>query len=161
MRLPSDEQSPLSMAGNTLLYAHWMTLGSVRITDRSSSLGGTYANPIRSQELIPVLNTLASGTCPDRDSSKHYCPSDMYVPGDSYRNDPGFYVYYYSQRVYDQYWTTPVRAAVFTTAIYWKSNDAIIALEANMCHPPAAEQRASPGAGISKLPCYHHWRSAS
>ena len=57
MRMPTDEQSPLSMAGDTLFHAHWMLLQSVRITDRSASLGGSYADPIRTREMTPTLNT--------------------------------------------------------------------------------------------------------
>jgi uncharacterized repeat protein (TIGR01451 family) len=129
MRMPTDEQSPLSMAGNTLLHAHWMTLGAVRITDRSANLGDSYVKPIFSRELTPTLNTLTSGSCPDR--TNHYCPQEMFAPGDGYPNDPGFYVYYSSQRIYDQYWTTPVRSAIISSGtIYWKSVDgAITALQ--------------------------------
>lgn len=147
IRLPTDEQSPLSMAGNTLFYAHWMTLGSVRITDRSPDLGSSYSNPIRTEELTPVLNTLASGSCSNRDSSRHYCPQDMYAPGDNYRNDPGFYVYYYNRAVYDQYWRAPVRSAVISNGtIYWKTVDgAIIALQAAV-DPTGSRKTASPAA---------------
>lgn len=151
LRLPTDEHSPLSMAGDSLFHAHWMALGGVRITDRSASYGGSFGNPIRTQELTPVLNTLASGSCSNRNSSNHSCPQDMYVPGDSYRIDPGFYIYYYNQRVYDQYWTTPVRSAAFNNGtIYWKSIDgAIIALKSQNSQPsvPPSSKTASPGYG--------------
>lgn len=88
IRVPTDEQGVLAMAGNSMFHTHWMTLGGVRITDRSASLGATYANPIRTLELAPVVNTLASGTCPERDSIRRYCPSGMRVPEESYVNDP-------------------------------------------------------------------------
>jgi hypothetical protein len=103
-------------------------MGALKITDRSSGLGDSYTNPIRTQELNPVLNTLASGLCPSR--SNHYCPSTMYSPGEGFGVDPGFYIYYASNRIYDQYWTTPVRSVVISNGtIYWKSVDgAIIAL---------------------------------
>ncbi len=128
MRLPTDEQSPLSMAGSTLFHAHWMLLGTIRITDRSANLGTSYSNPIRSTELTPVLNTLASNLCSSR--SGHYCSSGMKTPCDGFGVDPGFYIYYVGVCVYDQNWTTPVRSAVFSSnTIYWKSVDgAIIAL---------------------------------
>ncbi len=132
LRLPTDEQSPLAMAGNMLFYAHWQVLGAVRITDRSAGFGDSYTNPIRSVELMPVLNTLASNTCSNRNSSKHYCPQTMYSPSENFAIDPGFYVYYYNLRVYDDlYWTTPVRSAVISNGtIYWKSIDgAITALQ--------------------------------
>jgi hypothetical protein len=126
--MPTDEQSPLSMAGELIFHSHWQLLGALRITDRSTNLGESYSNPIRTQSLTPVLNTLASGLCPDR--SMHYCPHSMTSPGEGYSVDPGFYLYYAENRIYDQYWTTPVRSAVVSNGtIYWKSVDgAIIAL---------------------------------
>lgn len=154
MRLPTDEQGPLSMAGDSLFHAHWMTLGSVRITDRSSSLGGSYDNPIRTDESTPVLNTLASGSCPNRDSDNHHCPQDMYVPGDSYRNDPGFYVYYYDRRVYDQYWRTPVRStAISNGTIYWRTVDgAIFALQTEMGPSPTSIPTPTPSSRKAARP---------
>jgi uncharacterized repeat protein (TIGR01451 family) len=131
MRLPTDEQSPISMAGNTLFQAHWMTLGAVQITDRSQSRGSSYTNPIRTLELTPTLNTLAAGTCPNRNSLRKYCPQGMQAPQDGYLNDPGFYIYYSNQKIYDVFWTTPVRSAIISNGtIYWKSVDgAIVALQ--------------------------------
>jgi outer membrane protein assembly factor BamB len=140
VRLPTDEQSPLSMAGNSIFHAHWMLLGGVRITDRSSNLGSTYSNPIAAQELAPVLNTLASGSCGNR--SGHFCPQAMTVPCDGFGVDSGFYVYYASGCAYDQYWTTPVRSAVISNGvIYFKSNDGAITAvgtSATPAPPPGA-----------------------
>lgn len=138
MRMPTDEQSPLSMAGNDLFYSHWMLQGAIRITDRSPSLGGSYANPIRSIELTPITNTLAAGSCPDRNVAQRRCPRGMAVPpndngeGEGFVVDPGFYVYYNDRRIYDRIYTPPVRSTVISgTTIYWKTVDgAIIALEA-------------------------------
>ncbi|HEX9029159.1 MAG TPA: PQQ-binding-like beta-propeller repeat protein, partial [Anaerolineales bacterium] len=81
IRLPTDEQSPLSMAGDSLLHAHWMLLGTLQIGDRSASLGSSYTNPIKTSELTPVLNTLAAGTCPNR--SGHFCPVFTNPPCDT------------------------------------------------------------------------------
>lgn len=127
-RLPTDEQSPLSMAGDMLFHSHWQLLGGLKILDRSPALGDAYANPIQSQELTPVLNTLGAGQCGNR--SGNYCPQTMTSPGESFPVDPGFYIYYAGDRIYDQYWSTPVRSAVIANGtIYWKSVDgAIIAL---------------------------------
>jgi len=146
IRLPTDEQSPLSMGGDTLFLAHWMTMGAVRITDRSAGLGDTYANPIRTQEVVPTLNTLASGSCPGRDAAAHYCPVDMYAPSDGYRNDPGLYVYYASQRIYDQYWTTPVRSAIIVDGtVYWKTVDgAIVAIQSGAAPGDGEQTPTSP-----------------
>jgi hypothetical protein len=129
MRLPTDEQGALSMAGNTLLHSHWMLLGSLRVTNRSSSLGGTYGNPIQTVEVFPVLNTLSSSLGAGR--SNHFSPSAMQTPCDMFGVDPGFYIYFTNVCVYDQYWTTSVRSAVVSNGtIYWKSVDgAIIAIE--------------------------------
>jgi outer membrane protein assembly factor BamB len=129
MRLPGDEQSPLSMAGDTLLYSHWMMLGTLQIINRSSSLGGTYTNPIATTQLTPALNTLTVGSCGNR--SNHSCPASMYPPCDTSLVNPGFYTYYSSNCVYDQFFSTPVRSAVVSDGtIYWRSVDgAIMAIE--------------------------------
>ena len=129
MRMPTDEQSPLSMAGEMIFHAHWQLLGAVKITDRSENLGETITNPIRTDELSPVLNTMAEGVCGNR--IDHTCGNGMTSPGESYSVDPGFYIYHAENRIYDEYWTTPVRSAVIANgSIYWKSVDgAIIALE--------------------------------
>lgn len=131
MRLPTDEQGALSMAGNTILHAHWMVMGGVRITDRSSGLGGSFGNPIRSVEIAPIGNTLGSGQCSQRNPTNHTCPVGYTPPGDGWQIDPGFYIYYSSQKVYDSYWAPPVRGAIISGGvIYWRSSDgAIIALQ--------------------------------
>ena len=128
MREPTDEQSPLSMAGDTLLYAHWMMMGTLRITDRSAGLGGSYTSPIHTLELPPVSNTLAAGTCGGR--SGHACPVTSSPPCDTYSIDAGFYVYYSSTCAYNTYFGAPVRsAAISNGVIYWKTVDgAVIAL---------------------------------
>lgn len=133
LRVHTDEQSPLSMAGNMIFHAHWMTLGSLRILDRSATYGSTYTNPIRTEELTPATNTIAAGSCPNR--SNHFCPQLNNSPCDGYGNDPAFYVYYSSTCVYDAWWHvgpsgSPVRAATISNnTIYWKTVDgAIMAL---------------------------------
>ncbi|GAP08775.1 MAG TPA: hypothetical protein DEQ80_06285 [Anaerolinea thermolimosa] len=128
MRLPTDEQSPLAMAGDMIFYAHWQLLGALKVIDRSAGLGESYANPIITRELTPVLNTLAPGVCAGR--SAHFCPGGMSSPGEGFAVDPGFYIYVSEKRIYDQYWTTPVRSVVISGGnIYWKSVDgAVIAL---------------------------------
>ncbi|MGQ0603006.1 MAG: PQQ-binding-like beta-propeller repeat protein [Anaerolineales bacterium] len=124
IRFPSDEQGPLTMAGDTLFHTHWASLSSVRITNRSASYGSSYANPIRTVEGMLVLNTLAAGSCPGR--SNHSCPQGMYDPGGVY-TDPGFYLYYAAQNVYDQLWATPVRGATIGAGVvYWRSVDGAI-----------------------------------
>lgn len=128
MRLPTDEQSPLSMAGDVIFHAHWMLLGSIKIIDRSADLGRSYADPIRALELPPVLNTLASGSCGNPDN--HYCAGGMINPCDGFKIDAGFYIYEDTKCIYDQFWSTPVRSAVIDQGtIFWKTVDgAVIAL---------------------------------
>jgi outer membrane protein assembly factor BamB len=135
MRFPTDEQSPLSMAGNTLLHAHWASLGSIRITDRSPQFGDTRSNAIRAVEVMPLANTLTAGTCSAR--SNHFCPQGFADPG-GVSFDPGLYVYYFNKNVYDELWTTPVRNAVVSDGtIYWRSVDGVIvAVETNGSAPP-------------------------
>lgn len=128
MRMPTDEQGALSMAGDMLFHAHWQLLGALMVVDRSAGLGDRYSNPILTRELTPVLNTLTAGECAGR--ANHYCPQRMTSPGESYSVDPGFYIYSSDSRIYDRFWSTPVRGAVISNgAIYWKSVDgAIVAL---------------------------------
>jgi hypothetical protein len=125
MRFPTDEQSPLSMAGDVLFHAHWMLMGAVKILDRSDELGGSYTNPILTEEMPPILNTIAAGTCGNPDD--HYCASGMDNPCDGFSIDPGFFVYSDSTCVYDRFWSTPVRSAVIDGgAVYWKTVDGAV-----------------------------------
>jgi outer membrane protein assembly factor BamB len=128
MREPTDEMSPLSMAGDTIIYAHWMMMGALHISDRSPGLGVSYLNPILTAQLSPVSNTLAAGTCSGR--SGHYCPAPSTPPCDTFGINPGFYVYYSSTCGYNSYFSPPVRnAAISNGTIYWKTVDgAVIAL---------------------------------
>lgn len=128
LRLPTDEQSPLAMAGDALFHAHWMLLGGVRLEDRSPALGGSYADPIRTRELPPVLNTLRPDLCAD--ASGQACAVGMQTPCDGFAVNPGFFVYHSEQCVYDQFWSTPVRGAVVEGGVvYWRTVDgAVVAL---------------------------------
>lgn len=132
IRLHSDEESPIAMAGDTLLYAHWMMLGAIRITDRSPGLGASYDNPIQTVALPPALNTMATGACSGRNSASRFCSQARQTPCDGFQVNPGFYLYYSDECIYDKYWTTPVRSAVVSNnTIYWKSVDgAIMAFQA-------------------------------
>jgi outer membrane protein assembly factor BamB len=129
IRMPTDEQGPISMAGDTILFSNWMVLGSLKIVDRSDARGNSMQNPIQTRELIPVLNTLDRNICSLQASQ--YCSQTMRTPCDSYNLDPGFYIYHSDTCIYDQFWTTPVRSAVISgNVFYWKSVDgAIIAIQ--------------------------------
>src|SRR5205823_3988522 len=54
----SDEQSPITLAGSTLLYTHWGSTDSVLLTDRSPSLGLTYASPITTTNHPSVIRQM-------------------------------------------------------------------------------------------------------
>lgn len=135
LRLPTDEQSPLAMAGDALWHAHWMLLGGVRLEDRSPELGGSYAEPIRTRELPPILNTLRPDRCAGAAGGR--CAAVMQTPCDGFAVDPGFFVYQAEQCIYDQFWSTPVRGAVIhQSVVYWRTVDgALVALGADTGAP--------------------------
>lgn len=147
MRFPTDEQGTLSMVGDVLFHTHWMSLGAIRITNRETG-GGNYGNPIPSEEYLSVTNTVGQGQCTQRNSALRYCPVGHTAPGDGYQLDPGFYIYYASQKAYDRYFTPPQRSPIYDNGVvYWKSVDgAIIALAASNVVPapvPSADPRPS------------------
>jgi len=125
-------KAPLSMAGDTLFHAHWMLLQSVTHHRSLGEPGRELCRPIRTREMTPTLNTLASGSCRIETRAIITVLRTLSPPCDSYGVDPGFYVYYGSTCAYNQYWTVPVRNAVISNGtIYWKSIDgAITALRA-------------------------------
>lgn len=129
IRLPTDEQGALSMVGNVLFHSHWMSLGALRVPNRETG-GASITSPIPSEEYLSVTNTLGQGQCAQRNSATHYCPVGHSPVDDSYRLDPGFYIYYYDQNAYDQFWHPPVRGPIYDRGVlYWRSNDgAVIAL---------------------------------
>jgi len=125
MRMPTDEQSPLSMAGDVLFHAHWMLLGGVRLEDRNPERGGSYADPIRTVELAPVLNTLRRDICAG--TTGQVCATTMQTPCDGFSIDPGSFVYQAEQCIYDVFWSTPVRAAAVVDGdVYWRTVDGAI-----------------------------------
>lgn len=153
IRLPTDEQGALSMVGDVLFHSHWMSLGAIRIADRTAG-GSSYASPIPADEYLSVTNTLGQGQCAQRISALRFCPVGHSAPGDGYQLDPGFYIYYGGTNVYDQFWHPPVRGPIFDSGVlYWRSNDgAIIALVPAGTPPPAASPSAPPAASPSAEP---------
>ncbi|WP_298818587.1 outer membrane protein assembly factor BamB family protein [Chloroflexus sp.] len=130
-RMPVDELGSMTMAGDALFYSHWMSMAGVKITDRSPARGSSVSNPILTSKLVAVTNSLAPGTCNQRNSAQHYCPTTHYDAGGGYLLGPGFYIYYTSRVVYDEFFTPPVFGPAIDEngVIYWKSVDgAIIAL---------------------------------
>lgn len=89
----TDEQTPYTMAGNTIFNSHWGASEAVTITDRSSSLGLTWTNPIKATAHNAVIRRLAS--CSNKNVSTHYanCSMSLYNDG-RYWGSSGWWVYW-------------------------------------------------------------------
>jgi hypothetical protein len=70
----TDEESPISLAGSSLFFTHWGSTDSVRLTDRSTSLGLTYTNPITSVNHPSVIRQMSA--CPDFHPTTHWTGCD-------------------------------------------------------------------------------------
>ncbi len=113
--IQTDEMLYLTMSGNTIFHNHWVVAEAETIVDRSSALGLTFANPIKTQSApyiiwrqvyCPPENTQCnpqifpggSGTswgpsnCPF--SNSRYCSAGLYAYGDQRGFPPGFYEYH-------------------------------------------------------------------
>lgn len=90
----TDEQNALSMAGTTLFHAHWVGSESVRITDRSASLGLTYGSPIAAANRPIVIRRLA--TCNSYNPATHRseCLNFSGYGDNRYYAGPGFWTYW-------------------------------------------------------------------
>jgi hypothetical protein len=89
----TDEQEPLTVAGNTIFQAHWGASESVMITDRSSARGLSYANPIGTTNHPTVIRQQTA--CTDKNTTTHWtqCGLTMYQDG-RYWDGPGFWEYW-------------------------------------------------------------------
>lgn len=88
-----DEQEPITMAGSTIFHAHWGASESVKITDRSSALGLSYANPIATANHPTVIRQLAA--CADFKPLTHQTSCGLAMFQDArFWNGPGFWVYW-------------------------------------------------------------------
>ncbi len=89
----TDEQNPLSMAGNTIFHNHWGALESTRILNRSSGLGDVLINPITSQaHPIMVRGQQASA---DYNPATHWTTNALKLYSDGrYWNGPGWWTYW-------------------------------------------------------------------
>lgn len=152
-RIPADEMGSLTMAGDTLFYSHWMAMAAVRITDRSAARGDSPDNPITTEKVVAVTNSLGPGMCEERDSANHYCPTNHYefnsleCPTCGNVLDPAFYLYYAYEKVYDRFFTPPVFGPIIDPSgiVLWKSVDgAIIALAPASVTEPTPAPSANP-----------------
>jgi hypothetical protein len=101
----TDEQTPFTMAGNTIFHAHWGASEAVRITDRSSGKGLSHENPITTTRRATVIRRITS--CGNFNPGTHWTTCGMSLFDDGrYWDGPGFWVYW---NVYDP--PTPARGA--------------------------------------------------
>lgn len=91
----TDEQNPITMAGDTLFHAHWGASESVRITDRTNSKGLTYANPIASVNHPAIVRSQAQANCSNKNTTTHWttCGLTSYSTG-RYWDGPGWWTYW-------------------------------------------------------------------
>jgi hypothetical protein len=91
-----DEETPLTMAGSTIISAHWAASVSVRITDRSNTLGLAYATPIATSNHPTIIRAISASTCSNKNTATHFttCLNMNYVTdGGRYFSGPGFWGY--------------------------------------------------------------------
>ena len=89
----TDEQCPISMAGDTIFHAHWGASESVRITDRSAELGLSYHDAIQTQPHPVVIRRMQA--CSSYDPIEHWTSCDLilYSDGRTWKG-PGWWVYW-------------------------------------------------------------------
>lgn len=101
----TDEQVPMTMAGDTVFRAHWGASESARITDRSPDLGLTFDKPIRAAAHPVVIRRQAKTGY--YDPKTHWTKTGLTLFGDGrYWKGPGWWVYW---NVLDP--PTPARSA--------------------------------------------------
>ncbi len=149
--LLTDEQPNVTMAGDYLFGAHWMAGLSLKINNRSATVG-TFANPITTTHTPQIVgSTNASvGGC-STFSTSHYCNTLTKQDGDPRGFGPtAFYIYWNQGLVHDAYWEEYATWIVSKNTIYYRSLDgAIVALENG--NPTAAAQQRQQVAGATTL----------
>jgi hypothetical protein len=89
----TDEQTPLTMAGDTLFHAHWGASESLTILDRSSSKGLSFNNPISTTILPAVIRRQLN--CSDFKPSTHWTTCGLTLFDDGrFWTGPGWWVYW-------------------------------------------------------------------
>jgi outer membrane protein assembly factor BamB len=89
----TDEQCPLTMAGDTIFHAHWGASESIQIQDRSMQLGWTYSDPIPSQAHPVIVRRMQACTSYDPQSHWTSCDLILYSDGRTWKG-PGWWVYW-------------------------------------------------------------------
>jgi hypothetical protein len=89
----TDEQTPLTMAGDTVFHAHWGASESLQITDRSSSRGLTYDKPISTIKNPTVIRRIDA--CSSFNPATHWTTCGLALFDDGrYWSGPGWWVYW-------------------------------------------------------------------
>jgi hypothetical protein len=89
----TDEQTPFTMAGSTLLHAHWGASESTKILDRSAGLGLNASAPITSQAHPAVIRR--QQPCASFNPQTHQTTCGLTLFGDGrYWSGPGFWEYW-------------------------------------------------------------------
>ncbi len=88
----TDESCPLTMAGDTIFYAHWDVSAGARIMDRSPGLGLQRDAPVRTQKRPPVARHLKLS--PDKlNAATHWHEGGMNLVDGRWLDGPGWWVY--------------------------------------------------------------------
>lgn len=90
-----DEQNPITLAGTSLFHSHWAAVESVKITDRSNTLGLSYASPINTTKHPVMMRSLKN--CTNLVPSTHWttCTNLSYVTdGGRYYDGPAWWGYW-------------------------------------------------------------------
>ncbi len=124
----TDEQTPFTMAGNTLFHAHWGASESAKILDRSAGLGLTAANPISSQAHPTVIRRQVA--CANFNPTTHQTTCGLTLFGDGrFWNGPGFWVYWNTMDP-----PTPSSTSAYSEGLlprYTYASDGLIVVEGN------------------------------
>lgn len=89
----TDEQNPLTVAGNTVFHAHWGASESVRITDRSLTKGLTYSSPISSVNHPTLIRRLTA--CSNKNTTTHWTTCGLTLFDDGrFWSGPGWWTYW-------------------------------------------------------------------
>ncbi|RJR29086.1 hypothetical protein C4564_03510 [Candidatus Microgenomates bacterium] len=89
----TDEQTPYTVAGNTIFNAHWGASEAVTIIDRSPGLGLNWTNPIKTRVHNAVIRRLTA--CGTKNLSTHFANCNMSLFNDGrYWGSSGWWVYW-------------------------------------------------------------------
>ncbi len=123
----TDEQTPFTLAANTLFRAHWGASESVTIQNRANNLGLTFASPITAQANPTVIRRQTA--CNNFNPTTRWttCGLTLFQDG-RFWNGPGFWVYW---NVLDP--PTPLRSAYSDGLLprYTYVSDGLIIVQGN------------------------------